>query len=135
MSVYEKPTIADVEVTYDFPAYLERPRATVKQNHADLEAPQFTEAELKIHPSTPIARGHLLVAGETIDGQVTEDGRTLVARAYGSRKRRCSRSASSRPGGIPTPSPASTGSRRWPTPPPAVQLVEPARETRVAAGE
>ena len=39
VSVYEKPTIAEVEVTYDFPAYLERPRGTVRQNHADLEAP------------------------------------------------------------------------------------------------
>ena len=59
VTVYEKPTVAEVEATYDFPAYLERPSETVRQNQGDLEAPQFTRAELKIHPSTPIARGHL----------------------------------------------------------------------------
>ena len=62
VSVYEKPTIAEVEVTYDFPAYLERPRATVKQNHADLEAPQFTrggaeDPSLDPDRSRPSARG------------------------------------------------------------------------------
>ena len=59
VTVYEKPTVVEVEAAYEFPAYLERARETVKQNQGDLEAPQFTRAELKIHPSTPIARGHL----------------------------------------------------------------------------
>ena len=61
VTVYEKPTVAEVEAAYDFPAYLQRPRETVKQNQGDLEAPQFTRAELRIHPSAPIARGHLMV--------------------------------------------------------------------------
>ena len=46
------------------PRTCERPRETVKQNQGDLEAPQFTRAELRIHPSTPIARGHLMIEGK-----------------------------------------------------------------------
>ena len=133
VSVYEKPTIDEVEVTYDFPAYLERPRATVKQNHADLEAPQFTEAELKIHPSTPIARGHLLVAGETIDGQVTEDGRTLVARLRIEETTMFTVRLFTA-GGHTDPQPRLDRIKVLADAPPAVQLVEPAREARVAVG-
>ena len=40
----------------------------VKQNHADLEAPQFTRAELTIHPSTTIARGHVQLDGQDSRG-------------------------------------------------------------------
>ncbi len=79
ISVYEKPTVAKVEVAYDFPGYLGRARETVEHNHADLEVPQFTRAELKIHPSTPIARGHLQIGETSIDGEVTDGGMTLSA--------------------------------------------------------
>ena len=41
VTVYEKPTVALVEAAYDFPAYLDRPRETVKQNQGDLEAPSL----------------------------------------------------------------------------------------------
>ncbi len=133
VSVYEKPTITDVEVTYDFPAYLERPRATLKQNHADLEAPQFTEAELKTRPSTPIAHGHLLVAGETIDGQVTEDGRTLVARLR-IEETTIFTVRLFTAGGHTDPQPRLDRIKMLVDAPPAVQLVEPAREARVAVG-
>ena len=39
VTVYEKPTVLEVEAAYEFPAYLERARETVKQNQGDLEAP------------------------------------------------------------------------------------------------
>ncbi len=133
VSVYEKPTIADVEVTYDFPAYLERPRETVKQDHADLEAPQFTEAELKVHPSTPIARGHLLVAGKAIDGDVTDDGRTLVAHLRLEETTMFTVRLFTTAGHT-DPQPRVDRVKVQVDAPPAVQLVEPAGETRVALG-
>ncbi len=133
VSVYEKPTIAEVEVTYDFPAYLERPRVTVRQNHADLEAPQFTRAELKIRPSTPIARGHLLVAGETIDGQVTDGGQMLTAQLL-LKETTAFTIHLFTAGGHSDPQPRLNRVKVQADAPPAVELVEPARETHVAVG-
>jgi hypothetical protein len=133
VSVYEKPTVARVEVTYDFPAYLERSRETVEHNHADLEAPQFTRAELKIHPSTPIARGHLQVGQTSIEGEVTDAGMTLLAQLL---------LKDSTPftihlftsAGHSDPEPRVNQAKIQADSPPTVQLVEPASETSVAAG-
>ena len=133
VSVYEKPTIAEVEVTYDFPAYLERPRDTVRQNHADLEAPQFTRAELKIRPSTSIARGHLLVAGETIDGQVGDGGQMLTAQLL-LKETTAFTIHLFTAGGHSDPQPRLNRVKVQADAPPAVELVEPAPETRVAVG-
>lgn len=78
LKVRQKPAIAEVEVTYFYPSYLGRPKQTVTQKHADLEAPQFTIAHLAIRPLAPIARGHLIVGGQQISGMV-RDGMTLNA--------------------------------------------------------
>ncbi len=133
VSIYEKPTIRDVEVTYAFPAYLDRPRETVKQNHADLEAPQFTEAELKIHPSTPIARGHLLVGDRAIEGRVTDDGRTMLAR-WRLDETTMFTVRLFTAAGHTDPQPRIDRVKVQVDAPPVVQLVEPARETRAALG-
>jgi hypothetical protein len=133
VSVYEQPAIAEVEVTYDFPAYLERSRATVRQDHADLDAPQFTHAELRIHPSTPIARGHLLVRGKSIDGQVTDGGRALLARMPLEETTTFTIHLVTAEGHS-DPQPRVNQVVVRPDAPPTVQLVEPAPETRVAAG-
>ncbi|MHB1556141.1 MAG: hypothetical protein ACYC61_01545 [Isosphaeraceae bacterium] len=133
VSVYEKPTISDVEVAYDFPPYLERPREIVKQNHADLEAPQFTEAELKIHPSTPIASGQLLLPGKTIDGQVADGGRTLLARLPLEETTTFTVRLVTAAGHT-DPQPRLDRVKVQVDAPPTVQLVEPAREIRAAVG-
>src|SRR4029079_17931776 len=77
--IYEKPTVVEVEAAYEFPAYLQRAKETVRQNQGDLEAPQFTRADLTIRPSRPIARGSLTVGGTEVEGRVTEDGEALRA--------------------------------------------------------
>ncbi len=133
VSVYEKPTVARVETTYDFPAYLERPSETVEHNHADLEAPQFTRAELKIHPSTPIARGHLQVGPTSIEGEVSDRGMTLLARLLLKDTTTFTIHLFTS-GGHSDPEPRVNSAKVQADSPPTVQLVEPASETSVAAG-
>jgi hypothetical protein len=131
VTVYDKPTLAQVEATFDFPSYLERPPQTVSQSQGDLEAPQFTRAELKIHPSTPIARGHLKIEGKEIEGEVADGGKTLLARLF-------LKSTTTytihllTPGGHADPEPRVNHVKVIADAPPAVQLVEPARESTVA---
>ena len=64
IKVLEKPTVADVTVVYRYPAYLNRKEQAVQQKTADLDAPQYTVAELKIRPTTPIAKGHIQLEGK-----------------------------------------------------------------------
>ena len=133
VAVHEKPTVAQVEAAYEFPAYLERPRETVKQNRGDLEAPQFTRAELRIHPSAPIARGHLMIEGNSIDGQVTDDGKTLVAQLLLKDTTTYTIHLFTA-GGHSDPQPRVNQVKVVTDAPPTVQLVEPARETTIAVG-
>ncbi len=133
VAVYEKPTVAQVEAAYEFPAYLERPRETVKQNQGDLEAPQFTRAELRIHPSAPIARGHLMIEGQAVDGQVADDGKTLVAQLLLKDTTTYTIHLFTA-GGHSDPQPRVNQVKVVTDAPPTVQLVEPARETTIAVG-
>ena len=77
IKVREKPTVAAVSVTYRYPTYLKRKDETFKQKTADLEAPQYSVAQLRIQPSTPIAQGHILLEGEQLLGRVEENGTLL----------------------------------------------------------
>ena len=78
LSVREKPTIKEVEVTFRYPNYLGRGQETFKQPHADLQAPQGTIAKLRIYPSVPVAKGHIQAESERYIGRVEEGGRVLV---------------------------------------------------------
>ncbi len=80
VGVCEKPTIDEVEVTFHFPRYLNRPDETFAQRHADLEAPQYTEAELRVRPSSPIARGYIESGGQRYVGSVEDGGAALVTK-------------------------------------------------------
>ena len=66
MTVYERPTVAQVEAAYDFPAYLRGRAKPSSRTRRIWKPPQFTKAELKIHPSTPIARGNLVIDGQKL---------------------------------------------------------------------
>ena len=80
VGIREKPTIAEVEVTLHHPLYLKRPDETIIQKHADLEAPQYTVAELKIRPSVPIVGGEIHSDGQTFTGQVEHGGELLAVK-------------------------------------------------------
>ena len=58
VGVREKPVVESVEVTFHYPAYLGRKDETFSQKGLDLEAPQYTVAELRLRPSVPIAKGY-----------------------------------------------------------------------------
>ena len=80
VGVCKKPTVDEVEVTFHYPPYLHRSNETFMQKHADLEAPQYTEAELRIRPSVAIAKGHIEMEGKQYSGSVENDGQLLVVR-------------------------------------------------------
>lgn len=131
--VYEKPAVVGVDATYIYPAYLRRPRRTVSQPHADLEAPQFTRAELRIHASVPIARGHILLDTQRIDGRVLADGQTLSADLLLTDSTTYTIHLD-RGSGHVDPEPRRNRVRIVPDRPPVIELVEPGRESRAAAG-
>jgi hypothetical protein len=78
IKVRQKPTVAEVTVAYRFPAYLNRKAETVTQKTADLEAPQYSVALLKIVPSVPISQGYIQLEASQILGRVDENGKLLV---------------------------------------------------------
>jgi tetratricopeptide (TPR) repeat protein len=80
VAISEKPTIDEVEVAFDYPAYLGRPSETLVQKTADLEAPQYTVAELRIRPSTPIAEGYVDAEGQHFTGRIESAGALMVVR-------------------------------------------------------
>lgn len=132
IGVREKPGIAEVKVTYHYPRYVNRPADTRTQQHADLEALQYSVAELAIRASTPIARGHLLVDGQTVPGWV-EDNQTLRARLL----LRASTTYTVHlftEGGYTDAEPRINRIKVLPDVPPSVQILEPARDSPVASG-
>jgi hypothetical protein len=78
VGLVEKPAIAEIQVTFAYPAYLGRPKDTFSQKQGDLEAPQYTVAELAVRPSVPIAKGHVEVGGERFVGHVDPSGALVV---------------------------------------------------------
>jgi len=76
----EKPTLSEVKITYRYPAYLGREPETFTQNLADLEAPQYTVAELEIRPSVPISSGHLQCGSDRYAGRVMQNGAVLAVK-------------------------------------------------------
>jgi len=80
VGVRQKPTLEEVEVTFHYPAYLRRPKETFMQKQADLEAPEYTVAELRIRPSVPVAAGHLMSEGQQFTGRVEHGGQLLVVK-------------------------------------------------------
>lgn len=78
--VRQKPTVADIRVTLHYPPYLGRPEDTFSQKTADLEAPQYTVAELQIRPSCPIAKGHVMLGVQRLSGGISEDGNLMSVR-------------------------------------------------------
>ncbi|MDR2438368.1 MAG: hypothetical protein LBE12_03210 [Planctomycetaceae bacterium] len=79
ISVSEKPTVADAEVVYTYPAYMKRPPNTVKLQTPDLTAPQYTSAKLRIRSTVPITSGRLDWDGGGIIGTVQDNGNYLDA--------------------------------------------------------
>ena len=133
VKVREKPTIHEVEVTIHFPPYLGRSKETFLQKHADLEAPQYSEAELRIRPTVAIARGYLRSEGQQIDGRVEEGGMALVARMP-LLKHTTFTVHLFNDAGHSDPDPRVNRVRVLPDHPPTVELLKPGRQESAAPG-
>jgi hypothetical protein len=133
IGVREKPVIERVEVKFQYPAYLGRKSETLHQTTADLEAPQYTVAELRLRPSTPITEGALESAGDRYAGRVEDEGRLLVASMPllkdGAYSVRLVNSA-----GHSDRSPRLNRIAVIPDKPPAVELLKPGRQSTAAPG-
>jgi hypothetical protein len=77
--VREKPVVEAVDVTFKYPAYLGRKDESISQKTLDLEAPQYTQVELRFHASTPVAKGYVEADGQRYLGKVEDDGNILTA--------------------------------------------------------
>jgi hypothetical protein len=78
ITVQEKPTITGVEVTYRFPAYMGRKDETITLKTPDLDAPQFTVADFRIHASVPLSQGHIKLDGVRSGRVSDEDAKILT---------------------------------------------------------
>jgi hypothetical protein len=77
ITVSEKPMVAEVAVTYEFPKYIGRKDETVTLKTPDLDAPQYTVAVLQIRPTIPVTKGHVELVGRKYPGDVQEVGKTV----------------------------------------------------------
>ena len=79
VGVREKPVVEAVEVTFHYPAYLGRKSETFDQKGLDLEAPQYTVAELRLRPRRRWPRVISSRRANAFAGRVEEGGNLLVA--------------------------------------------------------
>jgi hypothetical protein len=134
VDVRQKPTVARVEVTFTYPAYLHRVPETFVQQQADLEAPQYTVAELRIHTSVPVAEGHVELGPQQYLGHVEHDGSQVVIRSLPLISDGTFTVHLANDAGHSDPNPRVNRIHVLPDRPPTVQLLKPPREATATAG-
>lgn len=133
ITVQPKPAVEEVKVTYQFPPYLNRTTAEVTQKHGDLEAPQYTRAELEARASTAIGAGHVTLEGQRINGTVGDDGQSLRVTLFLDKQANYTIHLFNSAGHA-DPEPRVNQVRIVPDAPPAVQILEPGMEGTGASG-
>jgi len=131
----QKPTVQSVEVTFHYPLYLGKSTETLRQRYADLQAPQYTVADLRIHASSPIAKGHLQLGSRQIAGRVEENGRVLVVEGLSLVKDSTFTIHLFNDAGHSDPNPRLNRIRVLPDQTPKVELLKPARQSNAAVGQ
>ena len=134
VGVRSKPTVREVEVTYHYPKYLDRPSDTTVQKQADLQAPQYTVAELKIRPSVPITTGYAIQSGRRLSAEVEENGNLLVVKRLAMIENGTFTIHLENDAGHADPDPRVNRIRIVPDRPPSAQLLKPPRQTSAARG-
>ncbi len=133
VGVHSKPVVESAEVTFHYPAYLGRKDETFLRRDLDLEAPQYSMAELRLRTASPVAKGYLESAGERFAGRVEEGGRLLAASMpllkSGSYTVRLVDNA-----GLTDPNPRLNRITAITDQPPVVELLKPARQDSAAPG-
>lgn len=133
VAIREKPTVQKTEVTYHFPEYLGRRPEKAALQTPDLDAPQFTVAELRIVPSTPIAKGYVEADGKRFTGSVSDEGNLFTVRVPMFRDSTYTINLQNSAGHSDA-SPRLNRIRVQPDAPPTVQLLKPARQSTAAPG-
>ena len=104
VSVYEKPTVAEVEAVYDFPAYLETAARDGQAKPCRSGSPPVHAGGAEDPSFDPIARGHLHVAGRDDRWPGGRRRQDADRPSSCSRRRRAYTIHLFTPGGTPTPS-------------------------------
>jgi hypothetical protein len=134
VGVREKPAVAEITVTYNYPAYLGRPPETVTQKTGDLEAPQFTVAELTVRASVPLGGGYFQTESRQVVGVVGDGGRALHAYLLLDKPMSYTIHLADDVG-YADPEPRVNRIRVRPDAPPTVQIAEPTRESNAPVGK
>ena len=80
VAISEKPMVAEVAVTYQFPGYIGRKDETVTLKTPDLQAPQYTVAQLRIRPTAPVTKGYIELKGNKYLAAVRDGGNMIEAK-------------------------------------------------------
>lgn len=134
IGVTELPSIDEVEVTLDYPAYLGKPRETLRQKVPDLRAPQYSEATLRVFPTSPIGGGDVQLDGKTLVGSVEDGGRALTVKIPLLRDGEFSIRLKNQ-AGLPDPNPRINRITVIPDKPPVVEIVKPTGQVTAAPGD
>jgi len=135
VSVRRKPAVEQMQITLHYPAYLNRDDEAFAQQHGDLEAPQYTQAELHIRPSVPIAKGHIQSGNRQYIGQTRQNGELLVVENMPLFESTTYTVHLFDDAGYTDPDPRINRVRVLPDRPPAVQLLKPPRHASAAPGD
>lgn len=134
VTLIEKPTVAEVEITYKYPPYMKLQPKTETRKTADLSAPQYTFTELSIRPTVAVSGGKLeLDGGGGPIGEVRDGGNLLLA------KMDMTRNANFRiilyKDDFQDPQPRSNSLKVEPDRPPAVEMFRPQGDLTLAPGQ
>ncbi|GAB4130277.1 MAG: hypothetical protein Kow0040_07840 [Thermogutta sp.] len=134
VGITEVPAPQEVEVTYNYPAYMGRPSDTYRQRTLDLRAPQYSEAVLRVMPSAVVSGGRVTVDGQVLVGSVEDGGRAFVVKLPMLKDGNFT-VALQNAAGLTDPNPRTNRVSVVPDRPPAVEILKPVRQTSASPGE
>jgi hypothetical protein len=135
VTVRDKPTIVDVQVTYRYPAYLDRKPDVVNLKTPDLDAPQYTVADLRIRASEAINEKRSYVQLDTKrTGRLEEDGKAMVVENLPLLKDGTYTIHLTTVSNVADPEPRPNRIRVTPDRPPTVEIIKPGRQLVSAPG-
>ncbi|NMC20812.1 MAG: hypothetical protein GYA33_10375, partial [Thermogutta sp.] len=134
IGITEVPAPQEVEVTYNYPAYMGRPSDTYRQRTLDLRAPQYSEAVLRVLPSGVVSGGRVTVDGQVLVGSVEDGGRAFVVKIP-MLKDGTFTVALQNAAGLTDPNPRTNRITVVADRPPAVEILKPVRQTSASPGE
>lgn len=134
VGITEVPAPQEVEVTYNYPAYMGRPSDTYRQRTLDLRAPQYSEAVLRVLPSAVVSGGRVIVDGQVLVGSVEDGGRAFLVKIPMLKDGNFT-VALQNGSGLTDPNPRTNRVTVIPDRPPTVEILKPNRQVAASPGE